>query len=260
MQNIGHNLLKDKRSLITGAGKGIGRAIASAFASNGSDVALVSRTASDIEKLASELHTAYGVRAIPYAGDMSNLLDAKTIVENVEKVFGWIDIIVCAAGYPMIKELWERKIHELQDEDFLKVFEVDFLGSLRVARSALPLMMKRKSGVIILFSSTPAIAGYYKGGPYTVAKAANLGLAKELASEYGSYNIRTYAIAPGNIRTPATFDKLSPEEQEALSLEAPLKRWGDPQEVANVAVALASNYMSFVTGQTIVVDGGTVML
>ncbi len=86
------------------------------------------------------------------------------------------------------------------------------------------------------------------------------GLAKEIASEYGPFNVRAYAIAPGNIKTDATFNNLSKEEQDSLASESPMKRWGDPSEVARVCVVLGSDNMSFVTGQTIVVDGGTIML
>ena len=254
------NLLKRKKALITGAGKGIGRAAGLAFAANGADVSLVSRTAREVEELAAEIRKNFGVKAISLVADVSNNQEARAVVEKTETALGSIDALICAAGYPFVKELWEKKILDLQDDDFLKIFQVDALGSFRVIKSALPGMMQRRNGVIIIFSSTPALSGYEKGGAYTLAKAANLGLAKEIAAEYGSYNIRAYAIAPGNIRTIRTFDQLTSEEQEKLSTESPMKRWGNPEEVANVAVTLASDNMSFVTGQTIVVDGGTVML
>ncbi len=256
----GVNLLKRKKALITGAGKGIGRAAGLAFAANGADVSLVSRTAREVEELAAEIRKNFGVKAISLVADVSNSQEARAVVEKTETTLGSIDALICAAGYPFVKELWDKKMLDLQDDDFLKIFQVDVLGSFRVIKSALPGMMQRRNGVIIIFSSTPALAGYEKGGAYTLAKAANLGLAKEIAAEYGSYNIRAYAIAPGNIKTIRTFDQLTSGEQEKLSSESPMKRWGNPEEVANVAVTLASDNMSFVTGQTIVVDGGTVML
>ncbi|MFQ6011740.1 MAG: SDR family NAD(P)-dependent oxidoreductase, partial [Nitrososphaerales archaeon] len=105
----------------------------------------------------------------------------------------------------------------------------------------------------------PAIAGYNRGAPYTIAKAGILGIVKHVAHEYGRYNIRTYALALGNIRTPKTYDHLTREQKLELAKETPMRRWGSPKEVAGTALILASDHASFVTGQTIVVDGGTVM-
>ena len=254
------NTLAGRKAVVTGAGKGIGRAIALAFAAAGADVCAISRTQDDVEKLSSEIRDSFDVKAIPIVADVSDTEDMDRAMNEAVAALGSVDLLVCAAGYPLIDDVWRKMTHELRDEDFLNTFQVDVLGSVRAVRGALPSMMKQHRGVIILLSSAPAVAGYNKGGAYTVAKAANLGLTKELASEYGEYNIRVYAIAPGNISTPRTFEQLSKEEQAKLALEASMRRWGRADEVADVAVALASERMSFVTGQTIVVDGGTVML
>ncbi len=106
-------------------------------------------------------------------------------------------------------------------------------------------------------SSTPALEGY-KGAPYTAAKAGILGFMRDVAREYGQYNVRANALALGNILTSATYASLDPETREALVREAPLRRWGQPEEVANAVVFLVSNLSTFITGQTIIVDGGTV--
>lgn len=253
-------LLKGKKTLITGAGKGIGRSVSLAYAENGAELCLVSRTKSDIDQLAEEISSKWGSNVAILQGDVSDAQKGSSIASEAIRLLGGIDILVCAAGYPFQAELWNKPLHELNDSDFEKVLNVDLLGSFRMAKGVLPQMIQQKHGVIILFSSTPAISGYNKGGPYTVAKSAVRGLVKEIAAEYGVDNVRSYAIAPGNIKTAATFNELSVQEQNILAQESPMKRWGDPEEVARVSIVLASDNMSFVTGQTIVVDGGTVML
>jgi 3-oxoacyl-[acyl-carrier protein] reductase len=254
-------LLEGKNALISGASRGIGKSIAFAFAENGADVALVSRNKADVEKVAEEIKKKFlKSTAVAIGGDVSSEEGSRGIADTAYSALGRIDMLACAAGYPMVPEIWEKRIHEVKEEEIMKVFDTDVLGSFRLARQVLPKMMAQKQGVIIVFSSTPAIAGYGKGGAYTISKAANLGLIKEIAAAYGEYNIRAYAIAPGNIRTERTYNPLSDDERKSLASEASMKRWGEPEEVANVAVALASDKLSFVTGQTIVVDGGTVML
>jgi 3-oxoacyl-[acyl-carrier protein] reductase len=121
-------------------------------------------------------------------------------------------------------------------------------------------MMKQGYGVIINISSTPAIAGYDKGAPYTIAKSAILGITKHVAKEYGKYGIRCNTIAPGSIATQTNWDRLSKAERLDLVSGIPLGRPGQPEDIAGVALVLATEYTSFVSGQTIVVDGGEVTL
>ena len=253
-------MLKGKKALITGASKGIGRAISLAYAENGADLCVVSRKSDEVGTLAREIEAKWKSRIFPIQGHVSDPAKAGEIAIRAIQLLGGIDILVCAAGYPFNPDLWNKSLHDYVDEDFLKVFNTDLLGSFRVAKGVIPEMIKQKSGVIILFSSTPAISGYSKGGSYTISKSAVRSLAKEIASEYAEYNLRAYAIAPGNIRTDSTFNNLSKEEQLSLALESPMKRWGTPEEVGKVCVVLGSDNLSFVTGQTLVVDGGTIML
>ncbi|MCL5068671.1 MAG: SDR family oxidoreductase, partial [Thaumarchaeota archaeon] len=202
----------------------------------------------------------FPVRVLGIGADVTKKQDASRLIADSLNFLGGIDAVVCAAGFPLLSELWDRPLHEFEEDDLLNVFKVDVIGSFLVIKEALPIMIRQNSGVIVAFSSTPAVAGYEKGAPYTVAKAANLGLIKEIASEYGKHNIRAYAIAPGNIKTGRTFERLTSEEKSALANEAPMKRWGEPNEVGETVSALVSDKFSFVTGQTIIVDGGTVML
>jgi 3-oxoacyl-[acyl-carrier protein] reductase len=253
-------LLEGKKAIITGAGKGIGKEVALAFAQNGASLIATSRTKKDLDELSAEANSKFPHKLQTLVSDVSSNEEVSQLVKDSIQMLGGLDTIVCAAGYPLRSELWDINLHELQDSDFKNVFDIDLLGSFRVAKEALPHFMSKRSGVIIFFSSTPALAGYDKGAPYTVAKAAILGLTKDIASEYGSFGIRCYAVAPGNIKTDATFERLSEDVRNALAAESSMKRWGDASEVANVCVSLASDNMSFVTGQTIVIDGGTVML
>ncbi|MCL5069104.1 MAG: SDR family oxidoreductase [Thaumarchaeota archaeon] len=251
-------MLHGKKTIVTGAGKGIGRETALAIARSGADVCAASRNSKELRELVCEIKK-YHVNAVGVRADVSEEIGAAKIVSEAQEKLGGVDAVICVAGFPMLPELWNKSMQDLTSEDLLNVFKVDVLGSFLVIKQALPIMVKQRSGVIILFSATPAIAGYEKGGAYAVAKAANLGLMKSLAAEYGKYNIRAYAIAPGNIKTARTFDQLSKKERKTLENEPPMKRWGEPKEVASVIVSLVSDKMSFVTGQTVVVDGGTVM-
>jgi 3-oxoacyl-[acyl-carrier protein] reductase len=253
-------LLSGKKVLITGASRGMGRSIALIFAENGADLCLVSRKSADVESLASEIKSKWHSKVFPLQGDVSDPVDGNNIGGKAIELMGGVDVLVAPASYPFEPQLWNKSFVDLVEDDFLKVLSTDLLGSFRVAKGVIPQMVKQRSGVIILFSSTPAISGFNRGGAYTVSKAAVRSLAKEIACEYGEFNLRAYAVAPGNIKTESTFNNLSKDDQIALEQESPMKRWGEPDEIARVCLVLASDNMSFVTGQTLVVDGGTIML
>ncbi len=255
-------ILKDKYALVTGGGRGIGRAISEILARNGCNVGIVSRTLRDAEKAAGEIGESCRVETFAQSCDVSNLEDVGRMFEKLRL---WsqtrLDVLVCCAGYAFIPEIWETPLHntprEVIEAWYSDVYKTDTIGSVFCTYEALPVMMRRKTGSIVYIASTPAIEGY-KGTPYTVAKAAVIGLMKDVAQEYGKYNIRANALALGNIETPATFGQLAEEDQTALALEAPLGRWGKAEEVGRAALFLASNLSSFITGQTMIVDGGTV--
>jgi 3-oxoacyl-[acyl-carrier protein] reductase len=182
--------------------------------------------------------------------------------------FGRIDILVNNAGYPFDNNIWYKRFHEVTDEELQKILEVDLKGSVRLSRAVISSMLEKTNttnengvggGVIINISSTPAIAGYTKGSPYTIAKAGNIGLTKCIAMEYGRNNIRSYTMALGNIATLATYNSMTEEDRNKAAQENSMKRWGRPEEVAKIAACIASDSLSFATGNTIVIDGGTVL-
>ncbi len=254
-------ILEGQFALVTGGSRGIGRAIAEIFAEHGCHVAVTSRKHQDAQAVAREIGEREGVPALGAACEVST---QQSVHELFAEIRSWssnrLDVLVCNAGYPFLTEVWETALHATPPEKletwYLNLLRTDLMGSVFCTFEALPLMMAARKGSIIYLSSTPALEGYM-GTPYTVAKAGILGLMKDVAREYGRYNIRANAFALGNIKTPATFETLAPEVRLELAGEAPMKRWGEPEEVARAALFLASELSSFVTGQTLVVDGGS---
>ena len=249
-------LLDGRVAIITGSTGGNGRAMANLFSENGANVIITGREQKEVQKVADEIRRKYKTNPLAFKADVTSLSEVKKMVAKTLKKYSRIDVLVNNAGYPITDELWDERFDEIVDDDLEKVLDVDTKGTHRCSREVLPIMVKQKSGVIITISSTPAISGYMKGAPYTVAKAANLGITKHIAAEYGKFNIRCNAIAPGTIATPRNWHRLTEKEKKELVATIPLGRAGKPEEIAGVALMLASDYSSFVNGQTIIVDGG----
>ena len=158
-------------------------------------------------------------------------------------------------------------MHEIEIAQFMDILNVDLLGSIRLAKAVISQMVKKDNlinnksgGVIINISSTPALSGHIEGSPYTIAKSGVIGLTKHIAREYGIYNIRAYTLALGNISTDATYYSMDEKHKFIAEEETSLKRWGKPEEVAKIASHLASDDFSYSTGNTIIIDGGTIMI
>ncbi len=253
--------LDGQYALITGASRGIGRAIAETLAGSGCNVALTSRKIDEVRAAAEEISRRHGVQAIGQRADVSKLDDVHGLFEQLDSwSSGNMGILVCNAGYPMQEDIWTTPLHAVPAgkivEWYLEVYATDAMGSVLCTYEALPRMLARRAGRILYISSTPALEGY-QGTAYTMAKASILGLMKDVAREYGKDNIRANALALGNILTPATFDAMDEEKRKALAAEAPLNRWGTPEEVGQAALFLLCDLSSFITGQILVVDGGT---
>lgn len=251
-------MLKNKVAVITGASKGIGYAIAKEFAEkNGAKVVLCSR---DLKRAQAAASTIRGkVRASRL--DVTDPSDIKRFFAKLVRHHNAVDILVNNAGFTFYRKTWFQKFHEASIVDFQKVLEVDLKGSLMMSQAAISLMIEQnQGGVIINLSSTPALVGHSEGAPYTIAKAAVLGLTKHIAVEYGENGIRSYTLALGNIASQATLRSLTKSEKKKATKENVMKRWGSPEEVAKVAACLASESFSFATGNTVVIDGGTVFL
>jgi NAD(P)-dependent dehydrogenase (short-subunit alcohol dehydrogenase family) len=250
--------LKGKIAVVTGSTKGIGFAISKEFAeNNGVTVIVCSRSIQKAEKAAQQING----KAFAAEIDITSNSSVKRFLQKVLSNYRRIDILINNAGYPFNSNIWSKKFHKVTDEELDKIIEVDLKGSVRLSKAVINHMLKNEiKGVIINISSTPAIVGHIQGAPYTLAKASLIALTKHIAMEYGSNNIRAYTLALGNIATEATFNSMSQEDRKMASEEASMKRWGKPEEVAKAAACIASCNFSFATGNTIVIDGGTVLL
>ena len=249
-------LLDGRIAVITGSTRGNGRAMANLFSEHGANVVVTGREEKEAQSTAEQIAREYQTNTLGLKLDVSITDEVNGMVSKVDKKYGQIDILVNNAGYPIKDQLWDASFEEIQDQDIENVVNVDTMGTYRCCRAVLPIMVEKHRGVIINISSTPAISGYIKGAPYTVAKAANLGITKHIAAEFGKYGIRCNAIAPGTIATQRNWDRLTTQQRVDIVRSIPLGRAGKPEEIATIALVLASDYASFVSGQTIVVDGG----
>lgn len=247
-------LLRDHVVIVTGAAQpgSIGEAIAARVAEEGGFPVVTSRKAADAEACARRIGRGAG-----HACDLTKEADCERLVRDVLRAQDRLDGIVHNAGAPITD--WDRPFVDTPVEEFAKVFDVDVLGSIRLTRRALPAMIERKRGALVFTSSTAAVAGYQHLHEFAPSKAGALGLMKGLAAEVAHHGIRSNAVAYGNIGSLGTLEALTPEQRESLAMESPMMRWGTPREAAGAVVFLLSDLAGFVNGQTLVIDGGTVM-
>lgn len=248
--------LSGKVALITGSSKGIGKAMAEAMAQHGAQVVICSRKADACEAVAAAINEAQAGRpggAIAIPANISNREELTRLLDETRARLGKIDILVCnAAVNPHYGSM-----SELPDSAFEKVLRVNIMANHWLAQGVLPEMKARGDGVIIIVSSIGGLKGHDRLGAYCISKAADLQLVRNLAYENGPDNIRVNAISPGLIRTD--FARALWEDPDNLAKRTandPLRRIGEPEEVAGIAVYLASRAGSFTTGQNFVIDGG----
>ncbi|PIW29745.1 MAG: short-chain dehydrogenase [Rhodospirillales bacterium CG15_BIG_FIL_POST_REV_8_21_14_020_66_15] len=248
--------LSGKVALITGSSRGIGKAIAEAYARQGAKVVISSRKAEACEAVAAAINEENAERpgeAMAIPCNVSDTAQLKALVGRTIAAWGRIDILVCNAAV----NPYHGPMADIDDGAWDKILQVNVTNVLKLCNLVLPDMAKRRDGSVILISSVGGLKGSVNLGAYAVSKAADMQLARNLAVEWGPHNIRANAIAPGLVKTDFARALWEDPEARARAEEAyPLGRLGEPEDIAGTAVLLASGAGSFITGQTIVVDGG----
>lgn len=246
--------LAGKVAIITGSSRGIGRAAAEQLAAHGAKVVISSRNQESCEEVAEAINAEHGEgSAIAVAANISDKAALRNLVDQARARFGRIDILVCnAASNP-----YYGPMAGISDDQFRKILDNNILSNHWLVQMVVPEMRERKDGAIVIISSIGGLKGSPVIGGYNISKAADFQLARNYAVEYGADNIRVNCIAPGVIRTDfarALWE--DPEKEKALSRTAPLRRIGEPDDIAGAVVFLASPAGAFMTGQAMVIDGG----
>ncbi|CAM1341155.1 3-oxoacyl-[acyl-carrier-protein] reductase [Tenacibaculum amylolyticum] len=243
-------LLENKTAIVTGATRGIGRGIAIEFAKQGANVAFTYNSSVDAANALENELKELGVNAKGYQSNAAEFDAAQELAKNVLEEFGTIDILVNNAGITK-----DNLLMRISEDDFDKVIQVNLKSVFNLTKAVIRPMMKQRAGSIINMSSVVGLKGNAGQANYAASKAGILGFSKSVALELGSRNIRSNVVAPGFIETEMTA-KLDEKVVEGWRNEIPLKRGGSPKDIADACVFLASDMSSYITGQTLSVDGG----
>ena len=243
-------LLENKNAIITGATRGIGRGIAVEFAKQGANVAFTYSSSVDAANALETELNALGIKAKGYQSNAAEFDTAQELAKEILKEFGSIDVLFNNAGITK-----DNLLMRISEDDFDKVIQVNLKSVFNMTKAVIRPMMKQRAGSIINMSSVVGLKGNAGQSNYAASKAGILGFSKSVALELGSRNIRSNVIAPGFIETEMT-GKLDEATVQSWRDAIPLKRGGSPEDIANACVFLASDMSSYITGQTLSVDGG----
>ena len=244
--------LSGRVALITGGSKGLGKAMARIFAEAGADIVICSRHQDDLQAAVAEITADTQVRAQYYVTDMTQRDQVTRLAEQSLAAMGRIDIVVNNAGANVPEE-----IDQITDENWDRMLELNFSSGMVLVRALVPQMKQRQWGRILHISSIMALASKPGRSIYSATKAALIGMARANALELGPYGITVNCLAPGPFLTDLPAAVLNEEEKAIFAQRTALGRWGDPRELAGPALLLASDAGSYITGATLVVDGGT---
>lgn len=246
-------MLQGKCAVITGASRGIGREIALKYAKEGANIVLNYRNSETEALQLKEELDKLGSDTLIVKANVSNFEEAEKLIKEAKETFGRVDILVNNAGITK-----DNLIMRMKEEDFDSVIDVNLKGAFNCLKAVTPIMVRQKSGKIINMSSVVGVIGNAGQVNYCASKAGLIGMTKSLAREIGGKNINVNAIAPGFIDTDMT-KVLSEDQKKNIMSQVPLKRLGQAEDIANLALFLASNQSDYITGQVIHVDGGMAM-
>lgn len=244
--------LTNRVALVTGGSKGLGKAMALGLADAGADVVLASRHEGELQAAAEEIRAATGRRAVFLAVDMTNRVDIERLANFAVDKLGKVDILINNAGSNE-----PQTLEETTDEAWDRIVELNLSSCMRLSRAVVGGMKERRWGRLVYTSSIMGFASNPARGAYSATKAALVGMVRAWALELGPYNITVNCIAPGPIMTDLPMSLLSQEQKDNFAKRAALLRWGQPEELAGPALLLCSDAGSYISGATLVVDGGT---
>ncbi len=244
--------LSGRVALVTGGSKGLGKAMARILAEAGADVAIASRHADELCAALDDIRAGTASRGDCFVADMSRRGEPERLARDVLAKFGRVDILVNNAGSNT-----PQPIGEIRDEDWDRILELNLTSCMALTRALAPQMCERRWGRIIHISSIMALASRESRNAYSATKAALVGMARASALDLGPYGITVNCLAPGPFLTDLPGRLLTEEEKQQFAERTALGRWGEPHELAGAALLLASSAGSYITGATIVVDGGT---
>jgi NAD(P)-dependent dehydrogenase (short-subunit alcohol dehydrogenase family) len=244
--------LTGKVALITGGSKGLGKAMARGFAEAGADIVICSRHPAELEQALPEILKGTSVRGHSFVTDMTNRSEVELLAKSTLDVMGRVDILVNNAGSNI-----PQMIDEIEDDKWDRIIELNLTSCMSLSRALVPQMKQRKWGRIIHISSVMGLTSKAGRSSYSATKAALIGMARAMALDLGPYGITCNCIAPGPFLTDLPASVLSQAEQATFAERTALGRWADPRELAGPALLLASDAGSYITGTTLLVDGGT---
>jgi NAD(P)-dependent dehydrogenase (short-subunit alcohol dehydrogenase family) len=244
--------LTGRAALVTGASRGLGREMARILGRAGAQVAICSRTRSEIEKAAAELASETGARVEPLVADVGRRPEAERLASDALKRLGKVDILISNAGWNIT-----QTVDKIRDEDWDALLELNVTSSMVLTRALAPGMMARGWGRVIYTSSIMALASTPDRVAYSTTKAALHGMVKANALHLGPHGVTVNCLAPGPFATEMPMTILTREQRDQFARRTSLGRWGQPAELAPVALLLASDAGSYISGSVIVVDGGT---
>ncbi len=244
--------LTGKVALVTGGSKGLGKAMARGFAEAGADIVICSRHREELDAALPEILQGTSVRGHSFVTDMTNRAEVELLAKSALDVMGRVDILVNNAGSNI-----PQMIDEIEDDAWDRIVELNLTSCMSLSRALVPQMKQRKWGRIIHISSVMGLTSKAGRSSYSATKAALIGMARAMALDLGPFGITCNCIAPGPFLTDLPASVLSQVEQETFAQRTALGRWADPRELAGPALLLASEAGSYITGTTILVDGGT---